>query len=88
MEAIVTALIAGGCSLLGAVISSNRTADKIQADMRVELTKTQAATEVKLENLAAEVRKHNNFAERVPVIETQVDRNARDIATLQKYHME
>lgn len=54
---IVVALISGGVTLLGVLIANSRSA---------------AVTETKLEELTREVRMHNNFALRVPVIEEQI----------------
>ena len=56
-EAIIAAVITGMLSLCG-VLVSNR--------------KTQAVTETKLEELTREVREHNNFARRMPVVEEQI----------------
>lgn len=88
MEAIISALIAGGLSLVGVVITNNRGIHKIQTDMKVEFSKAQAVTDTKIEALTSEVREHNNFAKRVPVLEAQVKRNTSDIADLSKYHKE
>ena len=57
LEAIITALITGGVTLLGVWISNSR---------------AQAVTETKLEELTREVREHNNFARRMPVVEEQI----------------
>lgn len=54
---IIVALISGGVTLLGVLIANSRSA---------------AVTETKLEELTREVRIHNNFALRVPVIEEQI----------------
>lgn len=62
------AIITGGLSLLGVIITSNRTTREVQA----KLDKQQAVTETKLEELTREVREHNNFARRVPVLEEQI----------------
>jgi hypothetical protein len=88
MEAIISALIAGGLSLVGVVITNNRGINKIQTDMKVEFAKAQAVTDTKIEALTSEVREHNNFAKRVPVLEAQVKRNTSDIADLSQYHKE
>ena len=56
-ETIVTALISGGLTLLGVLISNS---------------KSQAVTDTKLEELTREVREHNNFARRMPVVEEQI----------------
>ena len=67
-ETILVALITGGLSLLGVIITSNKTT----RDVEVKLDKQQAVTETRLEELTLEVREHNNFARRVPVLEEQI----------------
>ena len=79
-EAIIAAIITGGLSLLGAIVSNNRTAQSMDA----KLDKQQAVTETKLEELTREVRVHNNFAQRVPVIEEQIKVVNHRIADLEK----
>ena len=56
-EAIICAIITGGLTLLGVIIANS---------------KTQAVTEARLEELTREVREHNNFARRMPVVEEQI----------------
>lgn len=67
-EAIVVAIITGGLSLIATIVSNNRTAQSMDA----KLDKQQAVTETKLEELTREVRAHNDFAQRVPVLEEQI----------------
>ncbi len=55
--AIITAIITGGVTLIGVLISNS---------------KAQAVTDTKLEELTREVREHNNFAKRVPVLEEKM----------------
>ena len=57
MENIIVALITGGITLFGVLIANS---------------KSQAVTDTKLEELTREVREHNNFAKRVPVLEEQM----------------
>ena len=79
-EAIIVALITGGLSLIGVIVSNNRTAQSMDAKM----DKQQAVTETKLEELTREVRAHNNFAQRVPVLEEQMKVANHRIADLEK----
>ena len=67
-EAIIVALITGGLSVLGVIISN------IGSNRKIEnaLTTSQAVTDCKIEELTREVREHNNFAKRMPVIEEQI----------------
>jgi hypothetical protein len=65
MEGIIAAIITGVLSLVGVVISNLAS----NAKMSKELEKAQAVTDTKIEELTREVREHNNFAKRVPVLE-------------------
>lgn len=56
-ETIICALITGGLTLMGVLIANG---------------KQQAITDTKLDELTREVREHNSFAQRVPVIEEQI----------------
>ncbi len=67
-SSIIVAAITGGLALVGVVISNNSTANKTQA----QISTAQAVTDTKLEELTREVRLHNNFAQRIPVIEEQM----------------
>lgn len=72
MEAIIVALISGGLTLLGVLIANSR---------------SQAVTEAKIEELTREVREHNNFARRMPVVEEQIkviNNRINDLADLHK----
>ena len=80
METIVVAIITGGLSLLGVIITSNRTTREVQAKLDMQ----QAVTETKLEELTREVREHNNFARRVPVLEEQIKGANRRIEDLER----
>ena len=67
-ETILVAIITGGLSLIGVVFSNMSSNKKIET----ALTTQQAVTDTKLEELTREVRAHNNFAQRVPVLEEQM----------------
>ena len=78
-EAVVVALIAGGLEIIGlivvAIINNKTMKTELEkssqlADARLE--KAQAITDTKLEELTREVREHNNFARRMPVLEEKV----------------
>ena len=78
-ETIIVALITGGLSLLGVIVTSNKTTKDVEA----KLEKQQAVTDTKLEELTREVWEHNNFARRVPVLEEQVKVLNHRIANLE-----
>ena len=81
-EAIVVALITGGLSLAGVVITCLVTARKNETAMKI----TQAVTDTKIEELTREVRAHNNFAQRMPVVEEQIKVINHRIEDLECYH--
>lgn len=67
-EAIVVAIITGAMTLAGTALTVWASSRKTNNTLQV----SQAVTETKIEKLTEEVRKHNNFAERIPVIEEQI----------------
>lgn len=81
-EAIIVALITGGMSLLGVLITSRQTTK----DVAAKLDKQQAITDTQLEELTREVREHNNFARRVPVLEEQIKVANHRIEDLENKH--
>lgn len=70
-ENIITALITSVMTLAGVLASNN---------------KTQAVNATKIEELTREVREHNHFAKRVPVVEEQIKVINHRIGDLEKYH--
>lgn len=68
MEGIIASLITGGLALIGVVITN------INGDRKIEhkLAIAQAVTDTKIDMLTEEVKKHNNFASRMPVVEEQI----------------
>lgn len=70
-ESIVAALITGGLTLMGVIISNNR---------------RQAVTDTRVEELTREVREHNNFARRLPVVEEQIKVINHRIGDLEDFH--
>lgn len=72
MESVIVALITGGLSLVGVIISNFAATRKIEDRLATQLTTQQAVTDTKLDELTREVREHNNFARRIPVIDEQI----------------
>lgn len=78
--ALLTALITGGLALIG-VIHTNKTSEKnIRTTMQSDLKTAQAVTDTKIEELTREVREHNNFARKIPVIEEKIANLERRIS--------
>ena len=70
-ETIIVSLITGGITLIGVIISNS---------------KHQAVVDTKLEELTREVREHNDFAKRIPVIESEIQHIKSNIQKLEKFH--
>ena len=81
-EAIVVALISGALPLIGVVITGMITARKNETVLKV----SQAVTDTKIEELTREVRAHNGFAQRLPVVEEQIKVINHRIGDLEAYH--
>ena len=71
MESILTAMITGTITLVGVLIANS---------------KSQAVMETKVEELTREVREHNHFAKRMPVVEEQIKVINHRIEDLEGYH--
>lgn len=79
-ESIIVSLITAGCTLVGVILSNNAQANKMQAD----IAKNQAVMEQRIDNLTDEVRRHNNFAQRMPVLEERIEVANRRLADLER----
>lgn len=66
-DIVVVALITGGCSVIGVVLTNIASNRKVEQ----QIEKAQAITDVKLEQLTDEVRKHNSFGDRITRLEEQ-----------------
>lgn len=71
LETIIASLVTGGITLIGILIANS---------------KAQAVTDTKLQELTREVREHNNFARRMPVVEEQIKVINHRISDLEEYH--
>ncbi len=83
-DTIATALITGGLSLVGVVLSNLFTFRQTEA----KLERNQAVTETRLDALTQEVRRHNNFAARMPVVEEQIKVINHRISDLERVQSE
>lgn len=86
---ITVAMITGAVSILtslitltGVVISNSRS----KRDMQQRLEIAQAVTDTKIDELTREVRQHNNFAQRVPVVEEKLKVVNHRIKDLEAFH--
>ncbi len=81
-EAIVVAFITGGLSLLGVVVTCIATSRKSEEKQEISL----AIMRTEMAELTREVRAHNNFATRMPVVESEIKNIKGEVQRLAGYH--
>lgn len=79
---VIVALITGGFSILAVALTNNHANNKMQSEMKT----TQAVTEEQIKELTREVRTHNDFATRIPLLEQEVKNLKKRVAALEEYH--
>ena len=93
-DAIIVAIITGVFAVLGQLLIQRGSAKELyskldkqseiaDANLKAELSKYQAVTDEKIAELTREVRKHNNFAEKIPVMEAEERRLNERIKVLE-----
>lgn len=79
---VIVALITGGFSILAVVLTNNHANNK----MHSEMSTAQAVTNEKIKELTREVRTHNDFATRIPLLEQEIENLKIRVAALEEYH--
>jgi uncharacterized protein YlxW (UPF0749 family) len=79
---VIVALITGGFSILAVVLTNNHANNK----MHSEMSTAQAVTNEKIKELTREVRTHNDFATRIPLLEQEIKNLKARVASLEEYH--
>lgn len=72
MTEVIVSVVTGVLTLIGVCVTAWASAKKTRDDVAQKLATAQAVTDTKLDELTREVREHNNFAQKVPVLEMQV----------------
>ena len=80
LSQVISAVIVGGLALVGVIITNSASNNRMQMENKT----AQAVTDNKIENLTHEVRKHNDFAERVPILEEKVKVLEEDVKDLKR----
>lgn len=93
METIIAVCITAGVTLVVCLINNYSQSNRIVAKVETSFKVAQAVTDTKIEELTREVREHNNFARRMPVVENEIkhigdeiEHIEKDVSTLQGYH--
>jgi len=84
MEGIIASIITSVLALVGVIITNTRSNQVIEN----KLTVAQAVTDTKIDQLTEEVKKHNNFAARMPVVEEQIKVINHRLEDLEKHDLE
>lgn len=79
-EAIIVAVISAGATIIAVIVQNRAT----QAKLMAEIDKKQAVTDTKLDELTREVREHNEFGRRIPVLEEKMKVANHRIEDLEK----
>ena len=80
MEGIIASIITSVLALVGVIITNARSNQAIETKLQI----AQAVTNEKLDSLTAEVKKHNNFAARMPVVEEQVKHLNKEVEEIKE----
>ena len=78
----VSSLLVGILAFVGVVVTNNKANNKMQNEMRT----AQAVTEERIDELTREVREHNNFAQKIPVLQEQIKSLNHRVKDLEQYH--
>lgn len=68
----ISSIITGGLALVGVIVTNIMQNNRLSREFERQVEKSQAITDVKIDELTREVREHNNFAKRLPVVEEQI----------------
>ena len=79
---IIVSLITGGFSILAVALTNNHANNK----MHSEMTTAQAVTKEQIKELTREVRTHNDFATRIPLLEQEIKNLKARVSSLEEYH--
>ena len=85
IEALIaagSAIVVGGLSLIGVIITNNKSNNEMKSDIKT----AQAVTNERINELTREVRLHNDFATRIPVLEEKMKVEEHRIEDLERYH--
>lgn len=83
-EGVIAALITGAFTFAGVVVSNLSSNKKLVNDVKLEFSTYQASTDEKITELTREVREHNNFAKRMPVVENEIKHIEEKMCELHK----
>ena len=78
-DAIIVALISASVTLIGVIINNRSTQQKMMLEIDKKLAVLETTFRIQIDDLTAEVKEHNNYARRLPVVESQLVELARRV---------
>lgn len=72
MVEIAVAVISAIATIVGVIITTSKSGEKLTKEFTTKVEVARAVTDTKIDELTREVREHNNFARRMPVLEEKV----------------
>ncbi len=83
-DAIIVALISASVTLIGVIINNRSTQQKMMLEIDKKLAVLDTTFRIQIDDLTAEVKEHNNYARRLPVVESQLSELARRVDQIEK----
>ena len=83
-DAIIVALISASVTLIGVIINNRSTQQKMMLEIDKKLAVLETTFRIQIDDLTAEVKEHNNYARRLPVVESQLSELARRVDQIEK----
>lgn len=83
-DAIIVALISASVTLIGVIINNRSTQQKMMLEIDKKLAVLETTFRIQIDDLTAEVKEHNNYARRLPVVESQLVELARRVDQIEK----
>ena len=82
----LASIVVGAFTLVGVIVSNKKSSEKLTLEIQHKLETAQAVTDTKIEELTREVREHNGFARRMPVVEEKISVINHRIEDLEGFH--
>ncbi|MBQ1790342.1 MAG: hypothetical protein II008_09200 [Oscillospiraceae bacterium] len=83
-DAIIVALISASVTLIGVIINTRTTQQKMMLEIDKKLAVLDTTFRIQIDDLSAEVKEHNNYARRLPVAEEQIRQLAQRVDRIEK----
>lgn len=83
-DAIIVALISAAVTLIGVIANSRTSYTRLMAELDKRLSVYEARTNERIDELTRETREHNNFAQKMPVLQSQLQDLTRRVEQIER----